>query len=109
MMNIAMAKVVVGMVGASGAVRPAHEADDAELAQAGLAAAGAWSPLGWVRGRWQLVRSHFAPVTGGRTADVAFAATAIVMAQGVMPSQVALTEGLNAGSAQMTDSRPAVG
>ncbi|MCZ8078359.1 MAG: hypothetical protein O9289_02320 [Rhodobacteraceae bacterium] len=108
MMNIAMAKVVVGMVGASGAVGPAREADDAELAQAGLAEAGAWSPMGWVRGRWQLVRGHFAPTAGGRAADVAFAATAIAVAQGVMPPQVALTEGLNADSAAITDSRPAV-
>ena len=109
MMNIAMAKVVVGMVGASGSVGPAREADDAELAQAGLAGAGAWSPMGWVRGRWQQVRGRMAPAKGARTADAAFAATAIAVVQGVMPSQVALTEGLNADRATITDSRPAVG
>lgn len=109
MMNIAMAKVVVGMVGASGSVGPAREADDAELAQAGLAGAGAWSPMDWVRGRWQQVRGSMAPATGARTADAAFAATAIAVVQGVMPSQVALTEGLNADRATITDSRPAVG
>ncbi len=105
MMNIAMAKVMVGIVGTSGSVGPGHEADDAELAQAGLAGAGAWSPMSWVLGQWQRVRGHMAPAT---TADVAFAATAIAVAQGVMPSQAVPTEGLTPERATITDSAHAV-
>ena len=108
MMNIAMAKVMVGIVGSSGSVGPAHEADDAELAQAGLDTAGAWSPMSWVRGQWQRVKGRMAPATGARTADVAFAATAIAVAQGVLPSQAVPAEGLTPERAMITDNAPAV-
>lgn len=106
MMNIAMAKVVVGLVGAARPAGPMCEADDAELAQAGLAEVGAWSPLAWIKGRLQRVRGQAAPTTGARPADVALAATAIAMAQGVMPSAVVLSEGGHADPVAIADSRP---
>lgn len=103
MMNIEMAKVMVGIVGASSAAKAGEEADDAELAQAALAKAGAWSPLRRVLAGWHWMRGHIAPATGTRTADAAFAATAIAVVQGVMPSQPVPEEGLKPEQAIITD------